>query len=44
VPYAGMTPYVRVGNWPVVTLCVILFVLSLWAPGATSIHARNVKP
>ncbi len=44
VPYRGMTPYAGVGNWPVVTLCVILFVLSLWAPGATSIHPRSVKP
>jgi apolipoprotein N-acyltransferase len=44
VPYAGMTPYARTGNWPVVTLSVILFVLSLWAAGASSNPARNVKP
>jgi apolipoprotein N-acyltransferase len=44
VPYTGLTPYARVGDWPVLTLCAILFVVSLWAFAAPAIHARNVKP
>ena len=44
VPYAGLTPYARTGNWPVVTLCVILLMLSVRVPGARSRRARSVQP
>jgi len=32
VPYAGLTPYARAGNWPIVLIC-ILALLSAWASG-----------
>jgi len=29
VPYAGLTPYARVGNWPVVSSCFIFLALAV---------------
>jgi apolipoprotein N-acyltransferase len=32
VPYAGLTPYARAGNWPIVLICILALV-SAWASG-----------
>jgi apolipoprotein N-acyltransferase len=39
-PRTGLTPYARIGNWPTITLCTILLVIS----GATTYRQGRRRP
>jgi apolipoprotein N-acyltransferase len=40
-PRGGLTPYATVGNYPVVSLCMLLLSLGAWPALAHGVHARR---